>query len=125
MKLWELFDEKYIGEKVKYTNLTHEECIARIQRTISGCIALFPNDSSSAIRFTQCEMQNYDFEIIRKQYTLEELSGLDLNETMLKLEFDGESWRGTMTHISELLSAYCSSQECYDAITKGKWYIVD
>lgn len=125
MKLWELFDEKYIGKKVKYTNSTHEECIARIQRTIIGCIALFPDNSPSVLSFTQYEMQNYDFEIIRRQYTLEELSSLDLNETMLKLEFDGESWRGTMTYISELLSKYCSSQEYYDTITKGKWYIVD
>ena len=125
MKLWELFDEKYIGEKVKYTNLTHEECIARIQSTISGCIALFPNNSPVGISFTQYEMQNYDFEFENEPLTFNELTKVDVYSKTIKVEIGNDCHIGIFSDILENFSRENCSHDCMKLFTEGKWYIMD
>lgn len=125
MKLWELFDEKYIGRKVKYKDLKCKECIARIQSTISGGVALFPDDSSRAIGFSQFEMQDYDFEFENEPLTFNELTKVDVYSKTIKVEIGNDCHIGIFSDILENFSRENCSHDCMKLFTEGKWYIMD
>lgn len=124
MKLWELFDEKYIKREVEWIDGGNEKHSGHVGKSISGVIIVVEDGTNAAKPFSQSEMQTLDFEVLPKCLSFTELQNESLCGVSLKFVYNEILIVGIFTTIIEQLNLQLASDELINALLNGKWYIL-
>lgn len=124
MKLWELFDEKYIKREVEWIEGDNEKHSGHVGKSISGAIIIVEDGTNVAKSFSQSEMQTLDFEVLPKCLSFTELENECLYGIAVKFVYNEIVIVGVFTTIIELLISALASDELIKALLNGKWYIL-
>lgn len=123
MKLWELFNEKYIGRNVTWTK-QGEEYTGYVGQVISNTYAIFETGEKRSVDFTQHDIQTIDFKLEPKELTFDDLKLIDLYAVKLMVKYETITITGEFGQILPRLSSH-TSDVAFNILTKGKWYILE